>query len=428
MSLLVLQLPPRERLGARGSAADAAPAPGQGGGLGVPAEWHYVLSADGRTPTVAGHAGATFLPKADQVVLLLAEADVSWHRVDIPRAPAARLHEALAGVMEDVLLDEGQAPHFALAADARPGQPGWVAVTDGPRLAAALQALENSGLGIERVVSAALPGLSARGHFHVGGDLRSAAETNEAQAWLTLSRADGVVHLRLDGGLARARVHADAVGQVRWSSTPAAAQAAERWLGSPVPLMSDAVRALEAAQLNVNLRQFELVPRTRGTRALRQAAKRLLSDQWRPVRLGLLALVLVQLAGLNLYAWQQRQTLTAKREAMAALLKGTHPGVRAVLDAPLQMQRETDRLRSAAGRVGASDLESMLAVAAAAWPDGQGPTVSVRFEPGSLSLAASGWAEPQVQQFRDRIKAAGYAAEYAQGRVVLTRAQSGGSL
>jgi general secretion pathway protein L len=428
MSLLVLQLPPRERLGARGSGVDATAVGQSGGASALPAEWFYVLSADGRTPTVAGHAGAAFLPKADQVVLLLAEADVSWHRVEVPRAPASRLHEALAGVMEDALLDEGQAPHFALAAGAKQGQSGWVAVTDGPRLAAALQALENSGLSVERVVSAALPGLGSRGHFHVGGSLDTASVTGEEQAWLTLARSDGVVHLRLDGGLARARIPNDTSANVRWSSTPAAAQAAERWLGSPVPLMSDAERALEAARADLNLRQFELAPRTRGTRALRQAAKRLLSDQWRPVRLGLLGLVLVQLAGLNLYAWQQRQTLLAKREAMATLLKTTHPGVRAVLDAPLQMQRETDRLRAGAGRVGASDLESLLATAAAAWPDGQGPTASIRFEPGSLSLAASGWAEPQVQQFRDRIRAAGYAAELSDGRVVLTRAKSGGGL
>ncbi len=428
MSLLVLQLPPRERLGARVNTADSASVGQRGGAVGVPVEWHYVLSADGRTPTLAGHAGANFLPKADQVILLLAEADVSWHRVDVPRAPAARLVEALAGVMEDALLDEGQAPHFALAEDAKPGQPGWVAVTDGQRLAAALQALENSGINLERVVSAALPGPSPRGHFHTGGTLHGANLNEDQQAWLTLSGADGVVHVRLQGGLARARVPADTWSNVRWSSTPTAALAAERWLGAPVPLMSDAERALEAAQLSVNLRQFELAQRTRGTRALRQAAKRLLSDQWRPVRLGLLALVVMQLMGLNLYAWQQRQLLASKREAMTALLKSAHPGVRAVLDAPVQMQRETDRLRAGAGRVGSGDLESMLAVAATAWPDGQGPTASLRFEPGSLSLAASGWAEPQVQQFRERSRAAGYAAEFSEGRVVLTRAKAASSL
>lgn len=428
MSLLVLQLPPRERLGARGNTADPLLA-GQGGGLaGVPLEWHYVLSADGHTPTLAGHAGAAFLPKADQVIVLLAEADVSWHQVDVPRAPAARLHEALAGVMEERLLDEGQAPHFALAADAKPGQSGWVAVTDGQRLAAALQALENSGLSIERVVSAALPGASPRGHFHTGGHGYGSNLPDVQEAWLTLSGVDGVLHVRLQGGLARTRLAAGTSSNVRWSSTPAAALAAERWLGTPVPLMSDAERALEAAQPAVNLRQFALAQRTRGTRALRQAAKRLLSEPWRPVRVGLLALVGLQLAGLNLVAWQQRQLLADKREAMTTLLKSAHPGVRAVLDAPVQMERETDRLRSGAGRVGAGDLESMLAVAASAWPDGQGPTATLRFEPGSLSMVASGWAQAQVQQFRERSRAAGYAAEFSEGRVVLTRAKLASAL
>jgi hypothetical protein len=39
-------------------------------------------------------------------------------------------------------------------------------------------------------------------------------------------------------------------------------------------------------------------------------------------RVGLLAL---QLVGLNAYAWQQRQALAAKRQAMNALLLSAHP-------------------------------------------------------------------------------------------------------
>jgi hypothetical protein len=95
---------------------------------------------------------------------------------------------------------------------------GWVAVTDGSRLAAALQALENAGLGVERVVSAAQPSLASRGHFHVGGGLDTASVTGQEQAWLTLSRSDGVVHLRLDGGLARARMPNDTSASVRYDT------------------------------------------------------------------------------------------------------------------------------------------------------------------------------------------------------------------
>ena len=130
---------------------------------------------------------------------------------------------------------------------------------------------------------------------------------------------------------------------------------------------------------------------------------------------------MVQLLGLNAYAWQQRQALQDKREAMTQVLQAAHPGVRTVLDAPLQMQRETDRLRAAAGRAGDADLETLLSAAAAAWPDGAGPTQTLRFESGNLTLAAGGWGEPQVQQFRQRIRGAGYGAEFAEGRVVVSR-------
>jgi len=139
------------------------------------------------------------------------------------------------------------------------------------------------------------------------------------------------------------------------------------------------------------------------------------------VRLGLVAVVALQLIGLNLYAWQQRQAVTMRRAAMVDLLKATHPGVRAVLDAPLQMQAETERVRAAAGRPGDNDLEALLGAAAGAWPDGLGPAQMLRFESGRLTLAAAGWAEPQVAQFRDRLRGAGFAAELAEGRITVSR-------
>jgi len=194
-----------------------------------------------------------------------------------------------------------------------------------------------------------------------------------------------------------------------------------------VQLLSDAERALEAAQGSANLRQFELVAQMRGTRQLAGIGRRMLSRDWRAVRIGFAALLVLQLVGLNTYAWQQREAAAAKREAMTALLRTAHPGVRAVLDAPVQMERETDRLRTAAGRAGDADLEALLAVAAAAWPDAQGPVQTLRFEPGRLTLAVPGWGEPQVQQFRERLKSAGFVPEFAEGRVSFGRAAARGA-
>lgn len=436
MTLLAIQLPSRDRLGTRFSAPSGAHAARPG--LRLPTEWGFVLSSDGRRATQVGQAAAALLPKADQTVLVLAEADVSWHLIHIPKAPPARLRAALAGVMEEALLDDDESLHFALAADAAPGRKGWVGVTDGRRLAAALAALESAGLTIDRVVPAAAPlALGAapsatRGHFHVGGDVEGATVAEDDHPWLTLARPDGVLCVRLAGGLARVLVLSDAPAELaavgQWTASPAAAAAAERLVGRPVPLLAESERTLEAARGSHNLRQFDLAARHRGTRALGDIARRFFSADWRPVRIGLVTLLLLQIVGLNAYAWQQKQALDTKRAAMTDLLKAAHPGVRAVLDAPVQMQRETDRLRAAAGRAGAADLEALLAAAAAAWPDGAGPTQTLRFEAGSLTLAAPGWTEPQVQQFRDRIRSGGYGADFADGRVAVTRAGSRGSL
>jgi len=121
-------------------------------------------------------------------------------------------------------------------------------------------------------------------------------------------------------------------------------------------------------------------------------------------------------------ALQQERRLVSQRAEMESLLRNAHPQVRAVLDAPLQMQRETAALRVAAGVVGTDDFESLLAAAAAAWPDGMPPAAQLRFETGRLSLPATGWAAPQVDQLRARLRLAGWALDNAEGRLVIRHA------
>jgi general secretion pathway protein L len=412
MSILVIQLPARERLASRKS--EALPA------AVVPTEFDYVFSVDGNSVVRTGRSAPALWPKADSVVAVLADNDVSWHRINIPKAPAARLRAALAGAMEEVLLDEDPALHFALAVDSFPGRNGWVGVMHKPWLQAMLAALERTGLQIERLIPASAPGKGTRGHFFN-------AETGNAEATaLVLSGPNGVVCVRLAGALARKLQPSPQIA-VHWTATPEATGAAERWLGAAVDLRTEAARVLKAARSDHNLRQFDLATRTRGTRALRDATRRFMSAEWRPVRIGLASLVALQLVGLNAYAWQQRRGLAEQRAAMTQLLRDTHPGVRTVLDAPAQMQRETERLRAAAGRPGDGDLEVLLTAAAAAWPDGQGPVQMLRFETGRLTVAASGWGEPQVAQFRSRLASSGFVAELTEGRISITRSAARGA-
>jgi len=83
-------------------------------------------------------------------------------------------------------------------------------------------------------------------------------------------------------------------------------------------------------------------------------------------------------------------------------------------------------LRAAAGRAGDGDLEALLGAAASAWPEGQGPVQTLRFEPGRLTLSAAGWSTEQLSQFRERLRPGGWAVESAEGRVSLSRAPATG--
>ncbi len=417
MSVLVILIPPRARLSAR--AADSSDSPAHPAGDG----YSYVRSGDGLQVATQGRAQAALLPRADSVVALLADSDVGWQRLTLPKAPAARLRNALGGLLEERLLEDEEALHLALPPDAVPGQPVWVAVMHKAWLRAQLEALEKAGLSIERVLPSSWPGDAPQGHFF------EVAGSAAGNARIVLSHADqdGLNLLRLDGSLARALLPKMLEQPTRWTATPAVAAPAERWLGASVTVLTESERALQSTRSLWNLRQFDLSPRHRGTRALRDVTRRLLSPAWRPVRIGLATLLVLQIVGLNAWAWHQRQAITERQAAQESLLRATFPNVRAVLDAPLQMKRETDVLRTAAGRAGDSDLEALLGAAASAWPDAQGPVQTLRFEPGRLTFAATGWSEQQMAQFRDRLRPGGWSVESAEGRITLSRAAAPGA-
>ncbi len=414
MSTLVVQLAPRGRLRAR-SAADSGRAMATTAG-----ELSYVLSRDGLSVSAQGACAPALLPRADTVALVLADCDLSWHRITLPKAPAARLRAALAGVLEEALLDDAANVHLALAPQAVAGQPTWVAAVDRHWLTSELAALEKSNVFVDRVLPASWPDDPPSGHF------AHADEVEPSSLALHWSHADGVATLSLQGGLTRALLPQPLPAGARWSATPAAATAAERWLDAPVVVLSAAERALQATRSLWNLRQFELARRSKGTRALRDALRGLRSPAWRPARWGLAALVLTQLIGLNLWAWHLQSTLSAKRVAQVTLLQTTFPQVRAVLDAPLQMQREVALLRAAAGQPDELDLEPLLQAAAAAWPSDLAAVDSIRYEPGKLTLAASSWDAERIEQFRAQLQPMGLRLDVTDGRLVLSRAARDG--
>jgi len=422
MSTLVVQIPQRQRLHASSPPGGAPP---DASGLGT--EYHHVTSPDGLALEAQGQCPAALLPKATTIVAVLADADVSWHRITLPKAPAARLRAALGGLLEEALLEDADDVHLALAPAAIAGQPTWVAAVSRRWLRAELAALEKAEVFVDRVVPMSWPDDPPIGHFaetavEPGGPAHGIA--------LNWAHADGVASVRLQGGLARALVPTPAPPETRWSATPGAVAAAEQWLGAPVRVMPPAQRLLQSARSLWNLRQFDLARRTRGGRALRDSARQLFSPEWRAVRFGALALAVAQIVGLNLWAWHERDAIRQKQLAMQSLVKASYPNVSELdiqRDAQAVLLREAQALRTAAGKPGDTDLEPMLQAAASAWPPDRPAVESLRFEPGRLTLSAPGWSATQIEQFRSVLRPGGWRVEAAEGRLTMSRAPVGGS-
>ena len=60
----------------------------------------------------------------------------------------------------------------------------------------------------------------------------------------------------------------------------------------------------------------------------------------------------------------------------------------------------------------------MLQAAAAAWPNERPPVENLRFEAGKLTLAATGWSDAQIEQFRGVLRPAGFQVDASEGRLV----------
>ena len=411
MSTLLLYLPPRSRLRAQGRSIAGSELPA---GSGESArEYDYLLSTDGAHVSHQGRVRADKLPPAELVIAIPAESDLGWQKVTLPRA-GRQMRSALAGLLEESLLDDPESLHFAIAPTAVGGDEAWVAVTSRAWLAQQLTELEAANVFVDRVTPLSWPGEPPRGHFYETGLPASPL----ALRW---SFSGGVSNLSLEGGLARQLLQPALVQDARWSATPAVAAQAEEWLGAPLTVLTPEQRALAVIDSNWDLRQFELAQRTRGIRAVRNVYRGFMRRNWRPVRLGLAGLVIVQLLGLNVLAWQQNHQLQQRREAVNQTLTRTFPQIRVPLNAPIQMRREADALRASAGRPGDQDLEILLAAAASAWPSDRGPVDALSFEPGRLVLSGNGWNDEQIQRLRTQLGTDGWALDSAEGHLTLHR-------
>jgi general secretion pathway protein L len=136
-------------------------------------------------------------------------------------------------------------------------------------------------------------------------------------------------------------------------------------------LQTAAQRWVQSAQSDWDLAQGEWA-QGRSQRGLRwlQATWQTVwhAPAWRPVRLGVLSLLLVHVVGLNVFAWREHKAQQSQMAALNQILRQTFPTVTLVIDAPLQMQREVDALKQKSGAVSNTDFEPLMVALASVLP------------------------------------------------------------
>lgn len=389
--------------------------------------YDYLLTADGSTVVEQSRVPLALLPlvgSAGEVVALVAARHLSWHQVQLPKGTlgrrffqegsTARLRAVLDGLLEERLLDETAQLHFAIEPAPRADAPMWVAVCDRAWLQAALQALEQAGRPVSRIVPEFAPDTSPDTLSVIG-------EPDEAQ--LVFSAR---------GGVAVWPLSAVSVALLHWPegnrivAEPAVAALAEQLFKRNVTLQQGAQRRLQAIQSHWDLAQFDLVnsSRARTWKRLSAATSSLLrAPRWRATRVALLALLAVNLVGLNAWAWKEQAGVNAQRAAIRALLTSTFPQVRVVVDAPLQMAREVAALQQASGVASGRDLETMLGAFGAVAPVEYLPD-AIEFVAGELRLKGLKFKPADLAAVTFKLKPLGFVAS-PEGDSLVIKAVSG---
>jgi len=331
-----------------------------------------------------GHATPDALPAGLPMTVLLAAEDVVLTRALVPPLSGQRLREALPNLVEDMSLTDPANLHVAMSAtpDAA-GQRGLALV----ERAWSLALLERLGRAGGRVVAVwpealcvpwragtwtlvredgaaddgasgeprqrtwvrngpesavALPGEAAAVQVALELMLAASIEADQPRSIEVFGDADDALGLAaiLPAGLVR---HAHSgVALEAWL----AAGGMERGVGA-----AGGAGALSAP---ISLLQHDIAGLSGSRRAQR----------WRRAAAFAAVLVLVQLAGMQLYWKQLRDERGNLQSTMSAQLKGAFPEVTTVLDAPLQMAQSLARLRAATGRTDPGDFAAMAATAA----------------------------------------------------------------
>jgi general secretion pathway protein L len=131
------------------------------------------------------------------------------------------------------------------------------------------------------------------------------------------------------------------------------------------------------------------------------------------------ALLLVQMVGLNALAWRQRSLLEEQRATMQTMLQQSFPEVKLVIDAPLQMRRAVDDLARARGLGSDADLGRVFAIIGPLAPKGLGLN-AIEWSGQQMQLQANGLDATSVQPLATALEARGLRARLQDGQLSIS--------
>jgi general secretion pathway protein L len=291
--------------------------------------------------------------------------------------------------MEEPLLDEPEAMHLSMQAEWEANSPGWVAACNKAWLKHHLSQLQVMGHVVHRIVPEWAPST-------LKGEVSAWVSGTPEDAWLWVNNTQGAWRLPLLAGLkywteqllslpnaqdipARVVIQADpavadlAQNALRQLQSHNQAAVAERFNTWRIEVVTAVQRYAKAGAANWDLAQFEFA--AHGSARWLQKANRLWQtfakgEAWKPARWSLALLVLAQCVGLNVAAWQLNAQVKLQRDLQKSIFTQSFPNV-TLVDAPLQMAKELERLQRNSGTVSARDFEWVLQAVGAALPAGQ---------------------------------------------------------
>ena len=352
-----------------------------------------------------------------EIVAIVPVGTLSWHRIKLPagarKLAPARLRAVLEGALEDRVLDDPGQLHFALQPRGDDDAPQWVAVCNRQWIRDAVAALAQHGHTVSRIVPEFSP---VALNDPVPATLCFVG--NREQPRIVCADAHGVRCLPTTRD--SLNLLADA-SQPGWNleAEPMQAKLAEEMLQLPVVVQTTAQRIVIATQTEWDLAQFELAIRSPARLQATMAAQDLLyGRRFRGARWALTVALVVQLVGLNLWAWQAQTHLNSLRASMEKVVRETYPQVNVVINAPLQMERELDAQLQASGAASNHDLESVLGTFLALAP--APPSISaINFAANELKLQGVNLTPEQLKGLNSGLRAKGLSAEFDGAQLVI---------